>query len=63
MKYKFLVTATVKKIIEVELDSFADWTNEDAAIAAATDLAYEQFSVAHDGTEEYYSEDAEFIVE
>ena len=54
-KLKFRVTATVTKIIEVEVD--LDGKTYDEVIEAGQEMAREQFSVLVDGNEEKYEED------
>ena len=61
-KFKFRVTATVSKLIEVEVDP-DQWDDEDELENEARNKAHELFSIVHDGTEERYNEDAELITE
>lgn len=60
-KVKFRVTATITKIVEVEVDDKG--LSEDEIEEVAREEAHQQFSSENDGTEEKYEEDSEIIVE
>jgi hypothetical protein len=60
-KVKFRVTATVTKIVEVEVDDTG--LSEDEVEELAREKVHETFTVENDGTEERYEENSELIVE
>lgn len=58
---KFRVTATITKIIEVNVDD--EGLSEDEVEELGREKAHEEFSSENDGTEEKYEENSEIIVE
>ena len=58
---KFRVTATITKIIEVEVD--VEGLLEDEIEDAGRQKAHEQFDCLNDGSEEKYTETSEIIID